>query len=120
MLHVLVGGDVVRRREQHEPVELLDDLAGERVDRRDALDLVAEERDADGPLLVGREHLDGVAAHPELVAGEVVVVALVLQLDEAGEDRALLALLPHVEDQALRRRTPRDRRGRRSPTPTPR
>ena len=63
-------GDVVRRREQHEPVELLDDLAGERVDRRDALDLVAEELDPDRPLLVGREHLDGVAAHPELVAGE--------------------------------------------------
>ena len=46
LLHALVVGDVVRRREQHERVELLDDLAGERVDRRDALDLVAEERDA--------------------------------------------------------------------------
>ena len=102
-LHVLVGGDVVRRREQHEAVELLDDLTGERIDRRDALDLVAEERDADAPLLVGGEHLDGVAPHPELVAGEVVVVALVLQLDEAGEDGPLLALLPHVEDQALPR-----------------
>ena len=102
-LHGLVGGDVVRRREQHQLVELLDDLAGERVDRRDALHLVAEQRDAHAPLLVGGEHLDGVAPHPELVAGEVVVVALVLQLDEAGEDRALLALLPHVEDQALAR-----------------
>ena len=91
----------MRRREQHQPVELLDDLAGERVDRRDALHLVAEERDAHAALLVGGEHLDGVAPHPELVAGEVEVVALVLQLDEAGEDRALLALLPHVEDQAL-------------------
>ena len=48
-LHALVVGDVVRRREQHEPVELLDDLAGERVDRRDALDLVAEELDAAPP-----------------------------------------------------------------------
>ncbi len=97
----LVGRDVVRRREQHQLVELLHDLAGERVDRRDALHLVAEERDAHSPFLVGGEHLDGVAPHPELVAGEVVVVALVLQLDEAGEDRALLALLPHVEDEAL-------------------
>ena len=100
-LHVLVGRDVVRGGEQHQPLELLDDLAGERVDRRDALHLVAEERDPDATLLVGGEHLDGVAPHPELVPGEVEVVALVLQLDEPGEDRALLALLPHVEDQAL-------------------
>ena len=100
-LHGLVGGDVVRRREQHQLVELLDDLTGHRVDRGDAFHLVAEQRDAHAPLLVCREHLDGVAAHPELVAGEVVVVALVLQLDETGEDRPLLALLPHTEDQAL-------------------
>ena len=39
----LLVGDVVRRREQRERVELLDDLAGERVDRADALDLVAEQ-----------------------------------------------------------------------------
>ena len=66
--HVLVGRDVVRRREQHEPVELLDHLAGERIDRADALDLVAEELDAHRPLLVRREHLDRVAPDPELVA----------------------------------------------------
>ena len=116
--HVVVVGDVVRRGEQHEPVELLDDLAGERVDRRDALDLVAEELDADGPLLVGGEHLDGVAPHAELVAGERVVVALVLEVDEPGEDRALVALLPLVEDQGVRfvrarRAEPVDRRHRR-------
>ena len=68
---------------------------------RHALDLVAEELDADGPLLVGREHLDRVAPDPELVAGEAGVVALVLQLDEPAQDRPLVALLPCVEDQAL-------------------
>ena len=91
----------MRGREQHEPLELLDDLAGERVDRGDALDLVAEELDPDGAFLVGGKHLDRVAPNPELVAGEVDVVPLVLQLDEAREDRALVVLLPHVEDQAL-------------------
>ena len=91
--HVVVVGDVVRRREQHQAVELLDDLTGERVDRRDALDLVAEQLDADGPLLVGGVHLDRVAPHPELVAGERVVVALVLEVDEPGQDRPLVALL---------------------------
>ena len=58
----------MRRGEQHERVELLDDLAGERIDRGDALDLVAEERDADRALLVGGEDLDRVAPHAELVA----------------------------------------------------
>ena len=96
----LLVGDVVRRGEQRERVELLDDLAGERVDRADALDLVAEELDADRPLLVRREHLDRVAPHAELVAGEREVVALVLQLDEPAQDRALVALLAHVRASA--------------------
>ena len=69
----------------------------------DALDLVAEQLDADAALLVGGEHLDGVAPHPELVPGEVEVVALVLQVDEPAQDRALVALLAHVEDQAAGR-----------------
>jgi hypothetical protein len=77
----------VRRGEEHEPVEQLDDLTGERIDRRDALDLVAEQLDADGPLLVGGVDLDRVAPDPELVAGEPVVVALVLQLDEPAQHR---------------------------------
>ena len=104
--HVVVVGGVVGRREQHEAVDLLDDLTGERIDGRDALDLVAEELDPDRPLLVGGEHLDRVAPHPELVAGEGDVVALVHELDEAAEDRTLVALLPHVEDQATAWRTP--------------
>ena len=93
----------MRRGEQHEAFELLHDLTREHVDRGDALDLVAEHRDAHRALLVGGEHLDRVAAHPELVAGEVVVVALVLQLDHPRQDRPLLALLPHVHDEALAR-----------------
>ena len=66
----------------------------------DALDLVAEELDADRPLLVRGEHLDRVAPHAELVAGEGEVVALVLQLDEPAQDRALVALLADVERSA--------------------
>ena len=99
--HPLLGRHVVRRREQHEPLELLDELAGERIDGRDALDLVAEQLDPHRAFLVGGEHLDRVAPHPEPVAREREVVALVPHLDEAGEDRALVALLPTVEDEAL-------------------
>ena len=64
--HPLVAGDVVGGRVDDELVEHGDLLAGERVDHLDALDLVAEQLDADGRLLVGRVHLDGVAPHPEL------------------------------------------------------
>ena len=96
LLQPLLVGDVVRRREQRHRLQLFDDLAGERVDRRDALDLVAEQRDAQRLLLVRGEHLDRVAAHAELVAGEAHVVALVLELDEPAQDRALVALLPHL------------------------
>ncbi len=42
-LHVFVGRDVVRGREEHQPLQLLDDLPRQRVDRSDALHLVAEE-----------------------------------------------------------------------------
>ena len=100
-LQPLFVGDVVRRGEQRERLELLDDLAGERIDARDALDLVTEQRDAQRLLLVRGEHLDGVAADAELVAGEADVVALVLQFDEPAQDRPLVALLPHLQHEQL-------------------
>ena len=102
-LQPLFVGDVVRRGEQRHRLQLFDDLARERVDRGDALDLVAEERDAQRLLLVRGEDLDRVAAHAELVAREAHVVALVLQLDEPAQDRALVALLPHLEHEELLR-----------------
>ncbi len=101
LLQPILVGRVVRRGKQRERVELLDDLTGERVDGRDALDLVAEQRHADRVLLVRGEDLDRVAAHAELVAREPHVVALVLELDEPAEDRALVALLPYREHQQL-------------------
>src|SRR5262249_60821320 len=58
-------------------------------------------RDARAPPLVSWERLDRVAPNAELVPDEALVVALVLQLDEATQDRPLVALLPYVEDEAL-------------------
>src|SRR5262249_59093021 len=95
------GWHVVRRGEQHEAVELLGDLARDGIDRAHALDLVAEELNAYPPLLVCGEHLDRVAPHPELVPDKSLVVALVLQLHEATQDRPLVPLLPNIEDEAL-------------------
>ena len=88
------GVDVVRAREDRVPVELLDDLAAERIDLLDRFDLVAEELDADRVLLVDREDLDHVAAHAERAAVEVDVVALVLHVDQAPQELVAPELLP--------------------------
>ena len=70
---------------------------------RDALDLVAEELDADRALLlVGGEDLDDVAAHAEGAAVEVDVVALVLDVDERAQKRVAPELLPALELDAAR------------------
>ncbi len=61
-------------------------LAGQWVDLMDRLDLVAEQRDPPGAVLVmRRKQFDRVAAHPERAAEEIVVVAPVLQFDKPGE-----------------------------------
>ena len=60
----------------------LQDVAGERVDGRQPLDLVAEELDAVADLLVGRPELDHVATDAELAPLERHIVAVVLDIDE--------------------------------------
>ena len=98
--HPLVAGHVVGGREDHQLVRLGQLLAGQGVQGRDALDLVAEQLDPDRVLLVGRVDLDGVAAHPELPAHQVGVVALVLHVDQPAQDGPLVLLgAPlHVQD----------------------
>ena len=75
LLHLVRRRDELLGREKGVLVDLVDDLAGQRVHRADAIDLVAEELDPHGGLIeVGRMHLDHVAAHPELAAAEGDVV----------------------------------------------
>ena len=71
-----VGG-VVRGRPDADVLELRVDLAGERVEVLDRLDLVAEEDGAVGGLRVGREDLERLAADAEGAAAERRVVARV-------------------------------------------
>ena len=82
MRHPLRTGHVVGGGEDPQRVDLADHLAGQRVQVVQRLDLVAEELDANGELLVGRNDLHGVAAHPERTAGEGQVVAGVLDVDQ--------------------------------------
>ncbi len=94
-LELVVRRDEVLRRVDVDRVALGEQLAGQRVDLDDALDLVAEEVDAHRQLLVRRLDRDAVAAHAELAAHEVHVVALVLHVDEAPHDaRAVEASRP--------------------------
>ena len=58
-------------------------LAGQRIDLREVLDLVAPQFDAIGVVVVGGKELDDVAAHAEGAAAEIGVVALVEDLDQA-------------------------------------
>ena len=78
-------GHVLGRRPDDEVVELSVDLARERVEVRDLLDLVAEERDPVRGLDVRRLDLDEVALHPEAAAPEHRVVAHVLALDQLAQ-----------------------------------
>ena len=95
--HRLGAGDVVRGREDRHRVELLHDLARQRVQHVQRLDLVAEQLDADRVLLVHRDDLDGVAADPEVAAGEVDVVAVVLHRDELADEGVAVVALPHLQ-----------------------
>ena len=81
------------RRVDVDGVALGEQLAGQRVDLDDAVDVVAEELDAHRHVLVRRHDLHRVAADPEAGAGDVVVVALVLHLDEAPRQPLLVRAL---------------------------
>ena len=95
----LPGRHEVRLRVHRHAVEAAERPACQRVERHQRVDVVAEELDAQGRLLVRREHFDRVAAHAEGAAPELVVVALVLQLDELAEDLVAVQALAALERQ---------------------
>ena len=76
---------------------LLDDLAADRVEAHELLDLVAPELDADRGVLRGRPDLDRVAAHAELAARRLEVVARVLDGDEPAQHLVALDRLPRLQ-----------------------
>ena len=119
-LHPLLGRDVVRGRERRVIDDVvLHDLAGERVEHADPLDLVTPPLDPIPGLLVRREDLEGVAGDAEGAAGATDLVALVLDVDEpldrelhrylgAAVDPQQLALILVGRAQAVDRRDARD------------
>ena len=81
----MLGGVDVHR------VQLGQQLAGERVYLHDAVNIIAEELNAQGQLLVRRLDFQGVAADAELAPAEVNIIALVLHVHQLAEE-----LLPVV------------------------
>ncbi len=79
---------------------LAEALPRQRVEGRDPLNLVTEQLDADGVLLVGGVNLDGVSPDPELAPHQVGVIALVLHVDQPAQNGALVIVGTslHVQD----------------------
>ena len=89
---------VVRGRPDRDVLEVvLDQLAGDRVEVLQVLDLVAEQHDPVGGLRVGGPDLERLAADPEGAARERRVVARVLDRDELAQQPVAVDHLALVE-----------------------
>ena len=75
-------GHVVRSRPNGNGVKLAHELAGDHVDFRDELDLIAKEANAKRVFGIRREHIHHVPAHTKRTALQVHVVAVVLNVYE--------------------------------------
>ena len=110
---------VVRRRPDADVLDVvLDELARQRVEVLQALDLVAEQLHAVGRLRVGGEDLQRLAPHAEVRAPERSVVARVLDRDELAQQPVAVDVVAaleqhHVAVVGLRRAHAEDRRHRR-------
>ena len=97
----LLLGHVVGRRPDRDVGDLVEHLAGQRVEVGDRLDLVAEQVDPVGRLRVGGVDLQRLPHHPEAAPGEDRVVALVLHRDQLPEQRLALDPLADLEQDHL-------------------
>src|SRR5690242_15176563 len=61
-------------------------LAGQRIERRELVDLVAEEFDPEPLFFVGGVNLDDVPAYAERAASKLMIVPFVLDLHELAQD----------------------------------
>ena len=95
VLEPIAGGDEVRLRVDGDALVAAQRLAGDRIEGGQLVHLVAEQPDPHRRLVVGRVHLDDVAAHPEGATPELEVVAFVEDFDQLAQQvvaRGALAL----------------------------
>ena len=109
--HPLFRRHVVVARENGDPVDLFEDPAADHIEPTDPVDLVAEVLDPDAPVVVGRQNLEHVAAHPEAAVEEIQARTLVLHLGQAPlgplerQLGAALEELEHREEHVRRTQT---------------
>ena len=75
------------------------DLAGQRVEPGQLVDLVTEQANPERMFLIRRHHFHDVAAHPEGAAAEFRIVAFVLDLHELAQDLVTVDSLAKLERQ---------------------
>ena len=75
----------MRCRVEGKLLQLADDFAGDQIDLHNSVDLVSEELNADGVVLIGRDDLNAVASHPEGVPLKTDVVSDVADADESSD-----------------------------------
>ena len=95
----LVRGHVVRPRVNRHALVHLDKIAEERIDLGEPNDLVVFQHDADGRVSIRREELDLIAMHPKGAALEHALLAPVVDLDQAAQQRLASHLLTLLEQQ---------------------
>ena len=91
-------GDVVGSGPNGKRLVFVENLARDVVDLGDRLNLVTPELHADGVVGIGREHVERVAANAEGAAFELVIVAIVLDVDQLVDDVIALGRLLLVEE----------------------
>ena len=75
-------GNVVRCRPHRNSLVLTKHLAGDLIDFGDKLDLIAKELKPQRMLGIGRIHVDDIATHAKRTARQVIIIAIVLNIDE--------------------------------------
>ncbi len=78
-------------------VVLLQRITKQRIEARDAIDLVPEEFDTQAVLRIAGAQFHGVTAHAEFAALERDVIAAVLDIDEATEELVARDFLAHLQ-----------------------
>ena len=92
--------DVVRIGVDLDEFQLVGLVPGQRIELLDQFDFVAEQVDPPGPILVvRREDVDGVAAHPKRTARKIRERALVLQRHEIGDQPSLVDALALLDGE---------------------
>ena len=84
--------NVVRGRPNGQRFEGIQHFTGYVVDLRDFLDLVAPEFHANRIVRIGRKHIKRIAAHAERTALQLIIVAVILDVDKTA-DKVVAVLL---------------------------